>query len=97
MHLTTTQHGAYILLIMAYWERKKALPADHKQLASISKLTQEEWEANSHIIADFFDTDSDSTLWIHPKIEELIKRSEEIRRQASEKGKKGAKAKWQRP
>ena len=36
-HLTTTQHGAYLLLMMHYW-RKGELPDDDRQLSKIAKL-----------------------------------------------------------
>jgi uncharacterized protein YdaU (DUF1376 family) len=52
-HLTTTQHGAYLLLIMHYW-RKGEVPDDDKQLAKITKLPLKAWEAHREIIQDFF-------------------------------------------
>ena len=36
-HLTTAQHGAYLLLMMHYW-RKGELPDDDRQLSKITKL-----------------------------------------------------------
>jgi uncharacterized protein YdaU (DUF1376 family) len=41
-HLSTTQHGAYLLLLMHYW-RKRELPDDDKQLAAIAKLPLRIW------------------------------------------------------
>src|SRR5690349_11255933 len=31
-HLTTTEHGAYLLLIFAYWQGGEPLPADDRRL-----------------------------------------------------------------
>ncbi len=41
-HLTTTQHGAYLLLMMHYW-RKGELPDDDRQLSKIAKLPLKTW------------------------------------------------------
>src|SRR5215510_13265931 len=41
-HLTTIQHGAYLLLIMHYW-RTGGLPNDDAQLARIAQMTCPNW------------------------------------------------------
>ena len=41
-HLTTAQHGAYLLLMMHYW-RKGELPDDDRQLSKITKLPLRTW------------------------------------------------------
>jgi uncharacterized protein YdaU (DUF1376 family) len=65
-HLTTTQHGAYLLLMMHYW-RKDELPDDDKQLAKITKLPLKVWtEYRETIQAFFYDG------WRHKRIDEEI-------------------------
>jgi uncharacterized protein YdaU (DUF1376 family) len=49
-HLTTTQHGAYLLLMMHYW-RKGELPDDDKQLSKITKLPLKVWTEYRETIA----------------------------------------------
>lgn len=41
LHLTTFQHGCYVLLIAAYWQRGKPLPADPAYLASVCKTSKD--------------------------------------------------------
>jgi uncharacterized protein YdaU (DUF1376 family) len=67
-HLTTTQHGAYLLLMMHYW-RKGELPDDDKQLSKITKLPLKIWIEYRPVIQDFFHDG-----WRHKRIEvELFK------------------------
>lgn len=68
-HLTTTQHGAYLLLLMHYW-RKHELPEDDKQLAAIAKLPLRIWLDCKEVLQAFF-----YGGWRHKRVEqELIKR-----------------------
>ena len=70
-HLTTTQHGAYLLLLMHYW-RKHELPQDDKQLAAIAKLKLRNWLEEKETLQAFF-----LHGWKHKRIEaELRKRAE---------------------
>jgi uncharacterized protein YdaU (DUF1376 family) len=53
-HLTTIQHGAYLLMLMTYWQRGKALPNDDAQLARIARMGRKEWNANKDELRSFF-------------------------------------------
>lgn len=66
-HLTTLEHGAYMLLIMSYWQRGKALSADSKRLASIARVPADEWAAIEPAIAEFFVCSQG--VWAHKRIE----------------------------
>ena len=65
-HLTTEQHGAYLLLIGTYWRRARPLPDDDKWLASVTKMTTKRWKKVRPIISEFFAI-SDGE-WIHKRI-----------------------------
>ena len=44
-HLSAAQHGAYLLLIMHYWQHD-GLPEDDRSLQKISGLTPHQWSSN---------------------------------------------------
>lgn len=88
-HLTATEHGAYLLLIMKYW-RDGGLPADEGMIRRYAKLTPDQWAESRDVIAAFFDDD-----WRHKRIDAELSKADEIiekRRSAAEsrhgKGKK---------
>lgn len=54
-HLSTLEHGAYLLLIMTYWQRGEPLPNDDKKLARICRLTPLQWKRIKPQILEFFD------------------------------------------
>lgn len=55
-HLTTLEHGAYILLLIAMWRAKgNRLPNDDARLARYAKLTPGQWRRIKPTIMEFFD------------------------------------------
>jgi uncharacterized protein YdaU (DUF1376 family) len=85
-HLTTLQHGAYLLLIMHYWHHE-ALPTDEKAIARICRLNRVQWESNCQAIAKLF-----LTGWKHKRIEVEIGKSKKISAERALSGYKGGKA-----
>jgi len=63
MHLTTLEHGAYLLLIMNYW-RNGGLPSDDKKLAAVVRLRLSAWLKIKPTIQAFFSDD-----WRHKRID----------------------------
>lgn len=82
-HLSTTQHGAYLLLMMHYW-RKGELPDDDKQLAAITKLPLRVWQDSRETLQAFF-----YDGWKHKRIDTEIARMEKVSARRSEAGFKG--------
>jgi uncharacterized protein YdaU (DUF1376 family) len=82
-HLTTTQHGAYLLLIMHYW-RKRELPSDDKQLAAIAKLPLRIWLDTKETIQAFFHDG-----WKHKRIDAELWKRLEVSQKRAEAGYKG--------
>ena len=66
-HLTTVEHGAYILLIMTYWQRGEKLPNDDRKLARIAGLGPREWGRIRDTLSEFFEVDCSG--WFHLRVE----------------------------
>jgi uncharacterized protein YdaU (DUF1376 family) len=81
--LTTTQHGAYLLLIGHYWQHE-GLPTDERQLATITGLTLAKWRAIQEPIAAKFQDG-----WKHGRIDEELEQSERKINQRIIAGRKG--------
>lgn len=58
-HLTTIEHGAYFLLLLAMWRSGGSLPNDDKKLARYSRLTMRQWMRIKDTIWDFFEATPD--------------------------------------
>ncbi|MCI0699373.1 DUF1376 domain-containing protein [candidate division KSB1 bacterium] len=88
-HLRAIEHGAYLLLIMHYWQ-KGSLPNDDRRLASIARVSPKEWAGMRKTILSFFDDDEG---WVHSRIEAELKKSKEAYEKRAISGKKGGLAK----
>ena len=95
-HLTTREHGAYLLLIMHYWQRQGPLPGDDKRLSAIARMTFAEWQAVKPAVEEFFrlecDGNADAMRWHHARIDHEIKNaiSKSVKARAS------AKSRWEK-
>lgn len=89
--LTTEQHGAYMLLIMDYWLNGPP-PDDDAVLASIARLSLEQWSKHRPSIERLFSIHNGE--WRHRRIDREIEAARGRKKQAIERGKAGAKARW---
>lgn len=87
LHLSGAEHGAYLLLIMHYWQ-KGGLPNEDRKLASIARCTADEWEAMRGTIAEFF-----GEGWRHERIDAELAEAEEKYQKRAAAGQRGGKAK----
>src|SRR3546814_15039842 len=54
-HLTTEEHGAYLLLLMAAWGTEDcSLPNDERRLAALSKTTVQRWRKIAPTVLEFW-------------------------------------------
>jgi uncharacterized protein YdaU (DUF1376 family) len=90
-HLTALENGAYLMLIMNYWQRGKELPAGDKQLARIARVTDDEWREIKPALQEFFEeTDG---AWVHHRIEHELEKVKAKSEQASSAGRTSAQRK----
>lgn len=77
-HLSAAEHGAYLLLIMHYWQTG-GLPDDDRQLARIACMAPVEWKRARPVLVEFFDAG-----WKHGRIEKELQHAEHVSSKRSE-------------
>jgi uncharacterized protein YdaU (DUF1376 family) len=82
-HLRALESGAYLHLIMAYWV-SGGLPNNERQLATIAKMTDEEWFEHRDTLQAFFSPD-----WTHKRIDKELAEADEKIAKKSAAGKAG--------
>lgn len=87
-HLRAAQSGAYLHLIMHYWQRG-GLPGENVQLAAIARMSDAEWKKARPIIEPFFQMPG----WKHKRVEEELAKSQAKYDARAAAGKKGGEAK----
>lgn len=97
VHLSTLEHGAYMLLLMAMWRAGGALPNDDRYLSRATHLSNAQWQRIRPTILAFFDVQPDeishgrlSTEWT--KYNEAVRQ----RRMAGSNGGKANALKYKR-
>jgi uncharacterized protein YdaU (DUF1376 family) len=92
MHLTTEQHGAYLLLLMACWKADGRVPGDPLALASIVRMSPQQWAKTQPVLERFFL--ASEGYWTHKRVlEELAKAKTKVAK-ASKAGATAARARW---
>lgn len=86
-HLSTLEHGAYLLILFNYWRRQKPLP--EIQLASIAMMSAEDFASIRDKLAEFFDVRDG--VWHHKRVESELQRVKEEAIRNRRAGKKSAK------
>jgi uncharacterized protein YdaU (DUF1376 family) len=69
-HLNTAQHGAYLLLIMHYWQHG-GLPKSESELAAIARVPIRKWRVLSVPIKVLFDDD-----WTHRRVDKELAKTD---------------------
>ena len=87
-HLTTEQHGAYLLLLMAYWRKGGPLPADEPTLARIAKMTTHKWKATRPIMVALFI--EENGVWRSKRADAELEKAHALKAARSASGKRGA-------
>lgn len=95
-HLTTEQHGAYLLLLMTMWKRDGVLPFNDQQLAAIARMTPAKWRASKDLLLEFFRPTEDGAGLTQKRLTEELQRSKEHTNRRAAAGAEGAKKRWQK-
>ena len=69
-HLTTEEHGAYMLLIFSYWQTGKPLKVS--RLQTLARMFNERWPCVKDSLSEFFT--EENGVWIHARIEEDLEK-----------------------
>jgi uncharacterized protein YdaU (DUF1376 family) len=94
MHLSTEQHGAYLLLLFHLW-RRGILPDDDVVLAQVTGLDLHAWSSDRAVLGEFFEIREG--LWHHGRVERERLRVAAKQRSNSNKAKIAARGRWGKP
>lgn len=86
MHLSTEEHGAYLLLMFNYWQTGKSIPKS--RLPKIARMSNERWLSVEASLKEFFIESGDE--WIHERIERDLEAVRSSLKQKSAAGKASA-------
>ena len=87
-HLSAAEHGAYLLLIMHYWQNG-GLPNEDRRLARIARMSAAEWDDARETLFDMFED-----CWRHHRIDAELAAAAGIMESRSKAGSAGAASKW---
>ncbi len=91
MHLSTEQHGAYLLLLFHLW-RRSALPDDDTALAKVAGLSPTSWNSARPVLAAFFRIENG--LWQHGRVERERARVAAKQELLAKRGEAAARTRW---
>ena len=89
-HLTTEEHGAYLLLLFSYWQTGKPLRVD--RLSTIARVPNDRWNSVGETLSEFFNVSA--THWMHFRVETDLEAVNSKTSKASAAGKASAKARF---
>lgn len=91
-HLSMSEHGAYLKLLMHCWDQKGPAPLDERKLMGICNArSTDEIEAMRRVLSEFFIRMEDGHY--NARMQREVERSEALSRARSDAGRKGYEAK----
>jgi len=91
-HLTTAEHGAYLLLLLHAWRSGGKLPVDTERLRTITKMQPAAWRASWPTLKAFFD--NSGSAFTQKRLSKELGKAANMNVQRSEAGKASAAARW---
>lgn len=92
MHLDAEGHGAYILLIIAYWNNGGPIPMDDDWLRTVSRVRETSWMRVKGMVLPFFQVEGDKLR--QKRVDEEIANAIEKQKSLSDRGRRGAEERW---
>lgn len=89
-HLTTVEHGAYMLLIMQAWTREGLLPDDDERLRVLCRMTPKQWRLSRSAIMEMFQKVDGG--YRHKRVDAELKKANKNREQRQAAGTASAQA-----
>ena len=87
-HLSTLEHGAYMLLLMSAWAGGGVLPLDERRLRRIAGMDEGEWAESGLVLLAFFTTGDGG--YRHKRVDAELERAEANREQKRAAGRVSA-------
>ena len=88
-HLSTEEHGAYMLLLMHAWVNNGDIPSDEERLRRITRMDAKAWKASRLELLAFFYVDESGNLR-HRRVDTELQRANKLTTQRIEAGKASA-------
>ena len=94
-HLSCTEHGIYIKLLIHCWDQKGPAPADERRLMGIvNARSTDEIEAMRRVLLEYFVRMDDG--WYNQRMQREIERCENISTKREDAGRRGANERMRR-
>jgi len=93
-HLTTIEHGAYLLLLMAAWRAGGYLPDDDRRLMRMAKVEYRQWRRLRPVMEEFWQIKDGQ--WSNARLLDELCESRQRRDTLSERGRANALKRWNR-
>lgn len=90
-YLTTEHHGAYLLMLMAYW-RNGPIPDNNGIIAAITRQSPDAWSITRAVLEPFFQVRDG--FWFHKRVEQEYDKARKNRAVHHDRAVKAAKARW---
>ncbi len=92
-HLKAAEHGAYLLLVLHYWDTQKPLTSNDEDLRRIARMTRREWNESRERVLSFFELIDGK--YRHKRVEKELTTALAKYKARQESGAKAANKRWQ--
>lgn len=90
MHLDAEGHGAYLLLILAYWSNGGPIPANEDWLRNVCRVREASWMRIKGMVLPFFKEEAGTLR--HKRVDDELAKAQSITEARSRAGKLGSNA-----